>query len=115
MSLRERTQAKKRKSIVVTVDGDDYLVIGLSHLDRAKCFNEGRDKRGDMPAGRIELNLLGDCVCDPETQQPLMDWTEWKDVSSHITAPLISVIRECNGIDEEDLPKKHVPTGQATN
>ena len=114
MSLKERTKAKQTKSVIVTVDGDDYLVVGLNHLDRARCFNEGRDKKsGNMPDGRTELNLLGECVCDPETKQPLMDWSEWKDVSSHVTAPLVSVIRECNGIDEEDLPKKPGNTATA--
>ena len=115
MSLKERLLSKLPKSETVSVDGESFLVRGLTHLSRAKCFSDGRDKKGDMPAGRVELNFLSECVCDPETQQTVMNWSEWSSVPSHITGPLVSKVRELNGLDSEDIGKKQEDTSEATS
>jgi hypothetical protein len=115
MSLRERILAKKIKEEIVTVDGDDYLLIGLSTLDKAKCFSEGRDKKGVMPDGRVELNFLEACVRDPSSRELVMNWKEWQTVPSDITGPIVSRIRQIVGLDAEDLGKKQDDTSETAS
>lgn len=114
-SLRERVLARQQRTQAVCIDGETFVVKSLSHLDRAKCFTDGRDKKGDMMPGRSEANFLSACVCDPETQSTVMDWKEWTGVPAYITGPLISVIRELNGLDLEDIGKKPEDTSETQN
>jgi hypothetical protein len=115
MSLRDKVLSKQAKTQTVVVDGDTVLVRSLPHLDRAKCFTDGRDKKGDMAPGRSEANFLAACVCDPETSSPIMDWKEWSTAQDYITGPLLSVIRDVNGLDAEDLGKKPDDTSDTTS
>lgn len=115
MSLREKLLAFKVKEESVTIEGMDFLLVGLTHLERAKGFAEGRDKKGMMPPGRFDVNFLEMCVRDPETRETVMTWKQWHEVPAHIVAPLVDKIRKMNGFDAEDLGKEPDDTSETAN
>ncbi len=108
MNLREKLLAKKCPERLVTIDGDEYLVVGLSRLARAELMDSApRDKDGKLvDVNDIERAFLSACVCDPASRTPLIQSHEsalWDQVPTTITSVLIKLIREFNGLDAEDV------------
>lgn len=112
MSLLEKLKAHKPKEKTVTVEGDDYLVVGLGRVRKNALLNDSQLK-GKLDGATLESNLLAACVCDPSTREPLMPLPgEW-DIPSHIAAPLVAACIEVLGLDSDEskvLEKKSEET-----
>lgn len=104
MSLKEKLLAKQVPRKLITVDGDQYEIVGLSRLDRAKMLAARPENTTDL-----EKAFLCACVCDPETHAKLIEHSEsdkWDNVPAGIVARFVVAIREVNYLDEDDLPEK---------
>jgi hypothetical protein len=106
MTLAERIKKKTVLERQVEVEGEAFLVRGLSRLDRSRQFAAStKAKSGTLDIAKLEANLLAVCVLDPETRQPVFATAaEWDSVASHITAPLVEAVKKVCGLDNEDLP-----------
>lgn len=107
MSLKDRVLAKKPKTETVTVDGDDFLIVGKSKRDRGALFAKARKRDGQIDGDRLESVMLTACVCDPETKEPLFDdFKAWDLVDSGVVGPLLSHVMRICGMDKQDLDPK---------
>jgi hypothetical protein len=106
--LREKLIAKKAPQKIITVDGDKFLVVGLSRLARSKLLAAMRTDAGDLSNDKIERQFLSACVFDPDTNQPVFSENEnslWDDVPAAIVAPLVVAVRDVNYLDDDDVKK----------
>lgn len=109
MSLKDKVLAKKPRTETVTVDGDDYLIVGKSKRDRGALIAKGRKRDGTVDGDRLENILLTACVCDPETKEPLFTDAEvksWEGIDAAVTGPLFSHVMRVCGMDKQDLGPK---------
>lgn len=103
MTLSERLKLKQCKNESVTVDGDVYVVRGMSKRERGKLFAQARKKDGTINTDLLEAILLEYCVSDDTGSKATR--MEWDVVPSHITGPLVAKIMEVCGLDKDDLEK----------
>ena len=106
MSLKEKLKAKRCPEKIIEADGDQFLVIGLSRLQRSVVMAQvrGPDGRTTDP-DKLEKLFLCECVRDPETRERVIeaiDINEWDDVPASIVARLVAAIADVNQLDEED-------------
>ena len=105
--LAEKLRAKKCKNEPVTIDGDSYLIIGLTRRERSQLVSKARDKRGVLDTVKLEGLALVRCAHDPEISEPIFSSpAEWDSVPAEITGPLVSAIMDRNGFDDSDLGKE---------
>lgn len=102
MSLRDKLKAKTVKTKTVTIDGDEYLVKGLSRVAKNELVNNSMDGK-KMNNARFEASLLAACVCDPSTGEPVMpDAKDW-DIPSHIAGPLVAEVMKVCGFGDDEV------------
>lgn len=109
MSLREKVLARKPKTETVTVEGDDYLIVGKSKRDRGALFAKARRKDGTVNGDKLESLLLTACVHDPSTKEPVFTEAEsasWDGVDAGLTGPLFAHVMRVCGMDKQDLGPK---------
>jgi len=101
MSLREKLKAAKPREKRLTLDGDKYLVRGLSRVRKNELVEKCQAK-GKLNNALLEATLLSECVYDPADGKLVMsDPNDW-DVPSHIAGPLIKACIEVCGFDDSD-------------
>lgn len=101
MSLSERLKIKSVKTITVTVDGDTYVVTGMSKLHRGRQFAKARKKDGSVDSGKLESLLLAECVAAEDGSKATAE--EWDFAPAHITSPLVAAVMEVCGLDKQDV------------
>lgn len=109
MSLKDKVLAKKPKSETVSVDGDDFMIVGKSKRERGALFAKARKRDGSVDGERLENVMLTACVCDPETGKPVFEESEfkaWDSVDSSLTGPLFAHVMRVCGMDKQDLGPK---------
>lgn len=104
MSLRDKIKAKTRKEKTVIVDGDEYLLCGISELDgsRAEAI---ANIDGKIDGGRMRREILVRSLFDPETKERLYhdgEASELESVPRHITGELFSVAMKLSGYSSDD-------------
>lgn len=105
MSLKEKLQAAKPREVTVNIEGDEFLVIGVSRSAKNKIVEQCTDDNGKMDVSQFEATILAACVCDPQTRVPVMpEPLEW-DVPSHIAGPLVEASMNCCGFSKEEKDK----------
>jgi len=114
-NLRERLEKRSNPETVLTIDGERFLVVGLSRSERARQFAKCRDKSGKVNTERIEGEMLCLCVRDPDTrEQVFTDWSAWDNLPAQITGPLMAEIMQINGMDKDDVGRE-VKNSDATS
>jgi hypothetical protein len=81
-------------------------VLGTTKRERALLFAKSRKKDQSIDFERLENVLLSECVVAPETQAKIFEPSEWGEVASEITGPLVAVCMRLNGMDKTDLSPK---------
>lgn len=114
--LAERIRARQCSNDPVTVDGETFLIAGLSRRERSEIQAKCRDRRkGVLDPQRLEDALLVRCVLDPTSGKSVFATpAEWAEVPAEITGPLMSAIMKKNGFDEADLGKSPDSTGETS-
>ena len=101
MSLRDKLKAAKPLEKTVEIDGDIFLVRGLSRIRKNELASKCTVK-GTLDNEKLEACLLAECVCDPATGELVMsEPTDW-DVPAHIAGPLVKACIECCGFDRDE-------------
>lgn len=120
MSLRERLKAKRVAEEQVEVDGERFLVIGMSRLARHDIYSRihaaAQKEGGKLDNYEVEGRLLSVAVRDAETGEPIFaddEWKEWDSVPATITGPLVAAVMRANGFDNEDVGRE-VKNSEAT-
>lgn len=109
--LREKLKLKKCPVERVTIDGEVYIVTGLSLNATAKLTANCRSaSTGKLNGDKLDRVLLEACVTDPEDGSALTA-DEWGDVPRSITGPLVSVILNLCGLDKEDIQRDPKDSG----
>lgn len=107
MSLKERIKKRDVARETVTVQGEQFLIVGKSKRDRAAIFAKCKSKKTEkLNYELLEDTLLAECVYDPELNEPLLDVTEWGSIDSAITGPLMSHVMRVVGMDKDDVNPK---------
>jgi len=107
MSLKERIKQRDVSKEIVTVQGEKFLIVGKSKRSRAETFAKCKSKKTEkLNFELLEDTLLAECVYDPESNEPLLDVSEWGNVDSAITGPLMSHIMRIVGMDKDDVNPK---------
>lgn len=106
MGLRDRIIQKSRPEQTITIDGDAYLLIGLSELDGSKAETEAfMDKNKSKDAGSLRREILVRSLHDPETRTRVFEDHEVSELESiprHITAKLFVAAMQLSGYDKDD-------------
>jgi hypothetical protein len=106
MSLRDKIKARKPKEILLQVDGDKYLVRGMSRVAKGELVRRCSNKSGGIDSDKLEAETLAACVLDPETQEQVMpDPNDW-DVPADFSAPLVSAAISVCGFDSSEIKEK---------
>lgn len=107
MSLADRLKARNCKSELVEVDGEKFLLQGITRRERGELQAKCREKSsGRLDSHRLEGELLARCVYDPETEERVFQsHSGWDQVPAEITGPLISGLMQRNGFDNDELGK----------
>ena len=104
--MKEKLLAKQRPQRRLTIDGDEYLVVGLTRVERADVMAQTRGDDGKIDSQELERLLLSRCVHDPENGQALLfadvERASWDRVPAIIVAPLVAAVIELNGLDNQD-------------
>ena len=106
MSLRDKILRRKVREEVLEVAGETFLIVGKTKRERAAIYAKSRKKDESLDFQRLENVMLSECVLDPETRAKFLEPSEWEDVVSEITGPLVSVCMQFNGMDKTDLSPK---------
>lgn len=104
MSLREKLKQAKSKEITVEIDGDSYLVCGLTRTAKNKLAQSATPSGngGKMDVDMFEAMMLAACVYDPTDGELLLsEPSEWDNVPSHITGPLVAACTDVCGFEEK--------------
>lgn len=103
MSLRKKLKQAKSKEITVEIDGDSYLVRGLTRTAKNKLAQSATPiDGGKMDVDSFEAMMLAACVYDPADGELLIsEPREWDDVPSHITGPLVAACTDVCGFEEK--------------
>lgn len=112
MSLREKLKAAKPREKRLTLDGDEYLVRGLSRVRKNELVEKCQAK-GKLNNTLLEATLLSECVYDPADGKLVMDDPSDWDVPSHIAGPLVKACIDVCGFDDSEasvLEKKSETT-----
>lgn len=89
-SIREKTKAASAKYVreeAVTVDGIEYLAIGLVSGEKNRLRQETRVGE-DINVAKFSPRLIAMCICDPETRKPIWNVNDLND------------LQEIDGLDE---------------
>lgn len=111
-SLAEKLKASKPRELIVEVDGDKYLVRGLSRVAKSKLYNQAVSPAGKWDAATYEGLMLAACVRDPETEELLLpDPADW-DIPAELSGPLVEACADLIGLSksEKDAVKNSEPT-----
>lgn len=100
-NLLEKLKSKSVLWVEKVVDGDTYAIRGLDLAQKAKVYAGARKSDGSLDSLRLDAGFLSNCVCDPETKQPLGDASVWRTVPGHISGPLLSAIADVCGLTTE--------------
>ena len=99
MSLKEKLKSAKVMTEHVVIDGDEYLVRGLSRIRKNELVEKNSPK-GRLDTAAFEGAVLAECVLDPATSEPVMpDPADW-DIPSHVAGPLVKACLKVCGFDE---------------
>lgn len=104
MSLRDKIQSKTRKQETVTIDGDAYLLRGLSELEGSKAEALATTD-GKIDGGRMRREILIRSLLDPETNERVYldgEASELESVPRQITGTLFSVALKLSGYSSDD-------------
>lgn len=111
MSLKEKLKLKKCPVERVTIDGETYIVTGLSLNATAKLTASCRNaSTGKLNGDKLDRTLLEACVSDPDDGST-MTADEWGEVPRSITGPLVSVILNLCGLDKDDIQRDPKDSG----
>ena len=120
MSLRERLKAKRAADVQITVDGERFLVLGMSRSARNEVYSRIRATAqktgGKLDSYEVEGRLLSAMVRDAESGEAIFsedEWKEWDSVPATITGALIAEVMRVNGFDDEDVGRE-VKNSEAT-
>lgn len=103
MSLNERLKKVQQPTEVVVVAGIRFRCSGKSLLDGGEITAKATKKKVKKP-GYLDACWLAECVEDAEDASKLTA-EEWMQQPRSITGPLISVVSQLNGLDDEDLER----------
>jgi hypothetical protein len=104
MSLRDKIKAKSRNEETVTIDGDDYLLRGLSELEGSNAEALATNN-GKIDGGRMRREILIRSLLDPETKDRVYldgESSELESVPRKITGQLFSVAMRLSGYSSDD-------------
>lgn len=91
MTLSERLKKKQVKSEQVTIDGDVYVISGMSGLTHSQLLSQARSKKKDL-----SIILLANLVSDEAGTKASYD--EWAAADNAVCDKLIQVINKlCYG------------------
>lgn len=100
--LREKLKLKKCPSRRVTVEGETFVVTGLSLAAVGRLTASCRNSVGKLNGERLDAVLLAACVSDPDDGST-MTAEEWPEIPRAITGPLMSVVMKLCGLDKDDV------------
>lgn len=103
MSLIDKLQKVQCPSEVVTVAGIRFRCVGKSLLDGGQITAKA-SRRKSKAAGYVDACWLSECVEDADDGSK-MSADEWMKQPRNITGPLVSVVMQLNGLDNEDLER----------
>lgn len=104
MSLLEKLSKKKVVTEEVTVDGDKYLITGMSLVGKGDLLASCRKKDGTLHGDKFDRAVLSACVSDADDGSKMTS-EQWATVPSHITSPLIATAIKILGFDEDDISR----------
>lgn len=103
MSLRDKLLSAKPKEVLVTADGLDFLVVGLTKTERSTLFFDAKGQSKNIDPGKVENAFLTQCVLDPDSREQVMAGEEWDALPASITGALFAEVMRLNGLDNEDV------------
>lgn len=109
MSLSEKLKKVELKSEIVSVQGIRFKCCGKSLLDGGEISAKASRKKIKRP-GYLDACWLEACVEDPDDGST-MTAEQWMGQPKAITGPLISVVMQLNGLDDEDLDRDPKDSG----
>lgn len=109
MSLSDKLKKITCQSETVTVDGIRFKCSGKSLLDGGEISAKASRKKTKR-AGYLDACWLAECVEDADDGSKLTA-DEWMNQSKHITGPLITVVMQLNGLDNDDLERDPKDSG----
>ena len=103
MSLSDKLKKINCPSEIVTIDGIRFKCSGKSLLDGGEISAKANRKK-NRKAGFLDACWLAECVEDADDGSK-MTADEWMSQPKRITGPLIVVVMELNGLDNDDLER----------
>lgn len=113
MSLNDKLQKLVCPTEVVTLAGVKFRCTGKSLLDGGEITAKASRKKNKR-AGYVDACWLSECVEDAEDGSRLSA-DEWMRQPRNITGPLVSVVMQLNGLDDEDLERDPKDSGTIEN
>lgn len=111
MSLSDKLQQIQLPSEIVTIHSIRFRCCGVSLLTGSEISAKATRKK-NRPSGYLDACWLAECVEDAEDGSK-MTADAWMKQPKCITGPLVVVVMQLNGLDDEDLerdPKKQDST-----
>lgn len=101
-SLKDRLLASKPRELTVSIDGDDFLVRGVSRTEKNQMVERCTSKAGKLDGAKFEAAFLAACVLDPSTGEQVMpDPADW-NVPSHVSSTLLEAAMDVCGFSPSE-------------
>lgn len=109
MSLADDLKKKPCKVDRVTIDGFEFVVTGKSKTERAALMAAHRRKNGTLDGDKFDSAALAGCVSMSDGST--LKASEWEEIASHISGPLMAVVMNVCGFDKDDIQRDPKDSG----